>query len=117
MMSPARFRELALSFPQAREKPHFEKTAFFVKKIFASLDDKGAQACLLLTPEDQAAFCGIDAAAIYPAPNKWGLQGATIVELNKAEEAIVKDALVCAYIAKAPKLLAAPFIAQREEQL
>lgn len=34
------FRKLALSFPEATEEPHFEKTSFRVKKkIFATFDE------------------------------------------------------------------------------
>jgi hypothetical protein len=41
MITESFFRELALSFPEATEAPHFEKTSFRVKnKIFATLDLK-----------------------------------------------------------------------------
>ena len=41
MVSIDTFRKLALSFPEATEEPHFEKTSFRVKKkIFATYDDK-----------------------------------------------------------------------------
>jgi len=34
------FRKLDLSFPEATEEPHFEKTSFRVKKkIFATFDE------------------------------------------------------------------------------
>ncbi len=105
---------MALSFPGVQEKPHFEKTAFFVKSIFTTLDEAADQACLMMTPADQAAFCGIDPAIIFPVPNKWGLRGATIVLLQGISEELLADALTCAYIAKAPKALAAPFLSKRE---
>ena len=114
MVSVSTFRALALSFPEATEAPHFEKTAFKVKKIFATLDEKAGLACLLLSPADQSAFCTFDTSIIYPVPNKWGLGGATYVLLSKVKKDILLDALTCAYIDKAPKALAAPFIEARE---
>mgnify|MGYP003577946137 CR=1 FL=1 len=41
MVSIETFRELAMSFPNATEEPHFEKTSFRInKKIFATFDEK-----------------------------------------------------------------------------
>lgn len=41
MVSIETFRKLALSFENAAEEPHFEKTSFRVKKkIFATYDKK-----------------------------------------------------------------------------
>jgi hypothetical protein len=65
------FRALALSFPDASEEPHFEKTSFRVnKKIFATLDVENNRACLMLSEVDQSVFCVFDKAIIYPVPNK-----------------------------------------------
>ena len=114
MVSVKSFRELALSFPEVTEGPHFDKAAFKVKKIFATLDEKSRRACLMLTPIDQSSFSTFDSSIIYPVPNKWGLQGATYIELSKIKKSMLLDALTSAYIAKAPKALAAPFIAARE---
>lgn len=114
MVSAKAFRIMALSFPEATEAPHFEKAAFKVKKIFATLDEKAGVACLLLSPADQSAFCSLDKDVIYPVPNKWGLQGATYVVLSKVKKELLLEALTCAYISKAPKNLAATFIEARE---
>jgi len=80
MVTVKSFRELAMSFPEVTEAPHFERTAFKVKKIFATLDEKAGLACLMLSPVDQSSFSTIDINIIYPAPNKRGLQGATYVK-------------------------------------
>ncbi len=78
------FRQLALSFAGTTEQPHFEKTSFRTKKrIFATLSISKNIACLMLSPIDQSVFCSIDNTIIYPVPNKWGLQGATLIELKK----------------------------------
>jgi len=97
MINAQTFRQLALSFPGAKELPHFDKTSFRVKKIFATLDIKANRACLMLSQIDQSAFCAFDRSVIYPVPNKWGKQGATYVELKKIRKDTLKDALTQAY--------------------
>ncbi len=91
------FRQLALSFPEAVEKPHFEMTSFRVKKIFATLDIRKNRACLMLSLVDQSVFCSFNSSIIYPVPNKWGKQGATYVELKLVRKGMLKDALSEAY--------------------
>ncbi len=92
------FRQWALSFPNTNEQPHFEKTSFRVgKKIFATYDSKANRACLMLTQIDQSVFTAYDNSIIYPVPNKWGQQGATLVELATVPKRMFKDALTQAY--------------------
>ena len=92
------FRQLALSFPDTTEQPHFEKTSFRTKKrIFATLSIEDNRVCIKLSPNDQYVFCAIDKAIIYPVPNKWGLQGWTHIDLKKVRKNILKDALATAY--------------------
>jgi hypothetical protein len=103
-------RKLALSFPETDEHPHFERTAFRVKKkIFATLLEKDHTLNLMLTSEDQSVFCAFDKTVIYPVANKWGLKGVTTVNLKKVKPAMLKDALTVAYCNKAPKKLAEQF--------
>ncbi|MEO5890507.1 MAG: MmcQ/YjbR family DNA-binding protein [Ferruginibacter sp.] len=99
MVNIETFKNLALSFPEAVEKPHFEKTSFRIEKgkIYATLDTASAIACLKLTEIDQSIFCAIDAAIIYPVDNKWGKQGWTLIELKKVKKTILKDALAKSY--------------------
>lgn len=101
------FRTLALSYPEADEEPHFEKTSFRVKKkIFATYDKKSNQACIKLSEIDQDVFASSDRSTIYPVPNKWGKQGWTIVALDKVNKDLFIDALTTAYCTVAPKKLA-----------
>ena len=100
------FRDVALSFPEAAEAPHFEKTSFRVrKKIFATYDAGNNQASLKLSEMDQDIFSTADK-AIYPVPNKWGKQGWTLVELKKVKKKLFQQALMTAYCAVAPAKLA-----------
>lgn len=97
-MTVAAFRKLALSFPGSEEIPHFERTSFRVnKKIFATLSEKDELVCLMLSVEDQFSFCQFDKSVIYPVPNKWGLKGATYVDLKKVKKDVMMDALRLAY--------------------
>lgn len=98
MVTIEKFRKLTLSFQDATEEPHFELTSFRVKKkIFATLDIKRNRACIMLTPIDQSTFCTYDRTIIYPVPNKWGINGATYVELKKIKENLLNDMLQQAY--------------------
>lgn len=107
MVSIKKFRELVLAFEEATESPHFEKTSFRVnKKIFATLDEKNAKAVVKLSAIDQSVFCSFDKTIIYPVPGKWGMQGWTIIELNKVKKEMLTDALTTSYCTTAPKKLA-----------
>jgi len=102
MVDIATFRDLAMSFPETKELPHFEKSSFRINnKIFATLDSSHQRACLKLNQVDQSVFCLIDPTIIYPVNNKWGKQGWTNVELNKVKKNLLKDALSKAYKAVA----------------
>src|SRR5438309_13037 len=53
-MTAAAFRRLALSLPEAREEPHFERASFRVgKKIFATLTAAGDEAMVRVTPRQR----------------------------------------------------------------
>ena len=98
MVSIETFRKLAMSFPDATEEPHFEKTSFRInKKIFATFDEKNNRAVLKLNEIDQSVFCASSEMIFYPIPNKWGKQGWTIVELSKVRPEMFEDALIRSY--------------------
>ena len=98
MVSIETFRKLALSFENAAEEPHFEKTSFRVKKkIFATYDEKKNHAVLKFNEIDQSVFCASSEMIFYPIPNKWGKQGWTIVELSKVRTEMFADALLLSY--------------------
>lgn len=110
MVSINAFRQLALSFEEVVELPHFGLTSFRVnKKVFATLDNLNKRACLMLSEVDQSAFSAYDPSVIYPVPNKWGLKGATYVELSKVRKEVLTDALTVSYCSRAPKKLAVKY--------
>ncbi|CAN5178461.1 hypothetical protein BH23BAC1_BH23BAC1_47560 [soil metagenome] len=98
-MSTEEFRKLALSFSGTVEAPHFDRTAFKVvnKRTFATLHEKSGTAHIKFSEVDQPVFCSFENNAVYPVPNKWGLQGWTTFELEKVPPELVLDALDTAY--------------------
>lgn len=106
MVTIETLRKIALSFPEATEEPHFEKTSFRVKKkIFATYDAQNNRACIKLPEIDQDVFSAIDRSIIYPLDNKWGKQGWTLIELEKVSKEVFIDALRTAYSTVAPQKL------------
>ena len=104
-------RQVALSFPETTEQPHFEKISFRVgKKIFTTLDTKNHQVCIKLSEIDQDLFSVFDKTAVFPVPNKWGKQGWTLINLKKIKKEMLKDAITCAYCGVAPKSIAAKYL-------
>lgn len=98
MVSIEDARKMALSLPDVIELPHFEVASFRVnKKIFSTLWEREKRMMVKLSLVDQNVFCSYDKTVFFPVPNKWGLQGATFVELTKVKKGMLKDALTCAY--------------------
>lgn len=99
IITKEKFVELALSFPETAEKPHFQRIGFKVKgkKMFATYFEKDHTANIFLTPAEQAVFCQSDTGNIYPVPNKWGEKGATTFNLKNLSEEWVLAALHSAY--------------------
>jgi hypothetical protein len=98
MIKPEEAKAIALSFEGADEKPHFERIAFTVKKkIFATLLAKDGTLNLMFDTQTQFIFCPPNSDVIFPVPNKWGLKGATTINLKKANKKLVKSALEEAY--------------------
>ncbi len=106
MVTLTQLKETALAFAETSEEPHFEKTSFRVcKKIFATYNQKENRACIKLSPIDQNVFASFDKNIFVPVPNKWGLQGWTLVYLALVPKEMFVDALTCAYNQVAPKRL------------
>ena len=111
MVSIDTVRQIALSFPETDEHPHFHLKAFRVKKkIFATLDQEKKRLMVKLTLVDQSVFCAYDHSVIYPVPGGWGLKGSTYIELEKIKKAMLKDALTTAYCTSAPPKLAKGYL-------
>jgi predicted DNA-binding protein (MmcQ/YjbR family) len=104
-MTTERYRAIALSMPSAEEKSHFGKADFRVRdKIFAGFNDKG-MAYAKLTPEQQELLVAAEQKLIQPMPGGWGKKGWTLVDQDKADEALMKSVLTMAWKNVAPKSL------------
>jgi hypothetical protein len=92
-------RQIALSQPDAEEFDHFGRPAFRIhkKKIFATLWPDENRMMVKLSLIDQSVFNTFDPAIFYPVPNKWGLKGATFVELSKVRQDMLEDAIHTAW--------------------
>jgi len=92
-------RQIALSQPDAEEFDHFGRPAFRIRKkrVFATLWPTVNRMMVKLTPIDQSVFHSFDPAIFYPVPSKWGLQGATFVELGKIRRDMLEDAVHLAW--------------------
>ena len=108
MLTVGRLRTLALSFPEATEAPHFEKTSFRIKRrVFATFDPTHQRLCVKLSEIDQDVFCSAGKPVIYPASGTWGKQGWTVLEVATLPRSLAEDALTTAYCWVAPPTLAA----------
>ncbi len=66
--------EIALSFEEVKQLPHFEKLSFRVnKKIFRAVDQEGQFALVKHIIQIQSLSCALKANVIYPVKGKWGL--------------------------------------------
>ena len=95
-MTGAGFRTLALSLAGTEEAPHFKRTAFRVRRNYATTPADGASANLLLTLDEQAHYAGL-CPAVRPVANKWGDRGWTVVDLRSAPDDLIEAALRAAW--------------------
>ena len=106
-MTPAAFRKLALSLPEAEERQHMSHPDFRVAgKIFATLGyPDNARGMVKLTPEQQHYLLKDFPEVFAPAAGAWGYRGSTVIHLKPATPAIVAKALDAAWRNTAPKRL------------
>lgn len=97
MTPSSEFRTIALSLSNTTEAPHFDRAAFKVKRIYATLAADGLSANLKLTPDEQEFKVMLAPEAFVPIDNAWGRQGWTMVVLAKLDSAELRAALEMAY--------------------
>ncbi|HMU85521.1 MAG TPA: MmcQ/YjbR family DNA-binding protein [Leptospiraceae bacterium] len=96
MITDQRFRQLALSFQDTTEVPHFDRAAFRTpKRIFATMGKDGVN--LMLDTETQAIAVKKHPRAFSVLQNAWGKKGATHVDLRAVSEAALVPILGIAY--------------------
>jgi hypothetical protein len=87
------FERIALSLPGTEARPHVDRTAYRVRRIYATLAPDRTSANLMYGPSDQKRFCEARPDAFIPLPNKWGEKGATTVILAAVSENELREAL------------------------
>lgn len=97
MAAAVDLRRIALSLDGTSEAPHFDRAAFRVKRIYATLAADGKTANLKLTPAEQEFKCMLAPEVFAPVPNAWGRQGWTTLTLAQATVADVRAALEMAW--------------------
>jgi len=95
-------RRMALSLEGTSEAPHFDRVAFKVKRIYATLAADGKTANLKLDPDEQEFKCMLAPEVFAPVPNAWGKQGWTTLTLAKASAAELRAALEMAWVHAVP---------------
>jgi hypothetical protein len=90
-------RKLALALEGTTEHPHFDRAAFKVKRIYATLAADGKSLNLKLTPDEQEFRVMMAPAAFSQIPNAWGKQGWTSVDLQEIDRAELASALAMAW--------------------
>lgn len=97
MSSGADLTELALGLDGTISAPHFDRTAFKVKRTYVTLAADGLSANFKFTPEEQEFKCTLAPEAFAPIPNAWGKQGWTEGRLAKLSRGELDDALRIAW--------------------
>jgi YjbR len=83
MASASDLRRIALSLEGTVEAPHFDRVAFKVARIYATLAPDRLTANLKFAPDEQELKCLVAPEAFAPVPNAWGRQGWTTATLAK----------------------------------
>jgi hypothetical protein len=96
-------RRIALSLDGTIEAPHFDRTAFKVARIYATLAADGLSANLMLAPDEQELKCLTAPDAFSPVPNAWGKQGWTTAQLAALSSEELKVALEMAWTHAMPR--------------
>lgn len=97
MASTESFVRIAMALPGTVSAPHFDRTAFKVKRTFATLAADGMSANLKFTPEEQEFKCMVAPELFQAIDNGWGRQGWTTILIAPASEADIAAALAIAH--------------------
>ncbi|UJW86090.1 MmcQ/YjbR family DNA-binding protein [Devosia sp. SL43] len=95
--SAADLKRIAHALPGTTEAPHFDRAAFKVDRIYATLAADGLTANLKFTPDEQAFKCMLAPTVFSPIDNAWERQGWTTITLADATEDDLAAALAMAH--------------------
>ena len=102
MATTSDFSEIANSLEGTVSAPHVDRTAFKVRRIYATLAADGVSANLKFLPDEQEHKCMIYPEAFKPVDNAWGKQGWTTCTLSALTKAELRAALETAWAHAVP---------------
>lgn len=97
MATDADLRRLALALEGTIETPHFDRVAYKVARIYATLAPDKRTANLRFTPDLQALKCATAPEVFSPVSGAWGAQGWTTMHLAAASNGDLLAALADAW--------------------
>jgi len=103
MATSRTLRRMALALEGTVEAPHFDRIAFKVARIYATLAADGHSANFAFTPDEQALKCALLPGAFAPVANAWGAKGWTTATLSKLSDRDLQAALEMAWRHALPK--------------
>ncbi|MDB5070065.1 MAG: yjbR family protein [Candidatus Eremiobacteraeota bacterium] len=97
-MTADEFRRMALALPGVEERSHMGHPDFRVRgKIFATLGSPDAQwGMVKVAPDEQLALLAAHPDVFVSAKGAWGEQGSTLVRLERADAAVVRETMISA---------------------
>jgi hypothetical protein len=113
-MTQKAFRALALSMPESREEPHFERASFRIgKKIFATMTADGAEAMVRVRPRERLYALLREQPDTFFSYGGWTERlGSVGVRLKKADAALLRELVTDSWRSVAPKRALAAFEAR-----
>jgi predicted DNA-binding protein (MmcQ/YjbR family) len=96
-------KRIARNLEGTMQAPHFDRTAFRVARIYATLAADELTVNLAFTPDEQEFKVMMAPAAFAPVPNAWGKQGWTTLTLSEVDEAELRAAIEMAWRHALPK--------------
>ncbi len=97
MVTARDITRIAMALEGTLQAPHFDRMAFKVARIYATLAADQRTVNLRLTPDEQAMKCTLAPDVFAPVPNAWGAQGWTTMTLEAATRADADAALKLAW--------------------
>ena len=97
MATGKNLRRLALALDGTVEAPHFDRAAFKVARIYATLAADGRTGNFKFAPDEQELKCTVAPDAFTAIPNAWGRQGWTTATLSALSIPELRAALVMAH--------------------
>jgi hypothetical protein len=106
-MTGKQLQRLALSFPEAHEAPHFERTSFRIgKKIFATMTPDGKEAMVRVPVQARVKELLREQPEVFFSYGTWTYKnGALGVHLAKVKPALMRELVTNAWTSIAPKRL------------